>query len=119
MPNGAIIVTRMHAHVARVQGGKRLSSTYLVLGNKKAALLVAHKRRHKFYIGKRMRVDRHELHPRHCPRAFIVPRMHEMQKTTVSPGTSVPTASNLTASTSSIYSSSGVSQGSKPLTSGT
>jgi hypothetical protein len=52
---------------------ERVSSACLAQRNKKAPLLVAQKRKHKFYIGMRNQVGRHGLYSGHYPGVFAAP----------------------------------------------
>jgi hypothetical protein len=116
----AIIVTRIHVHVARVRGGKRESGTYLVLGNKKAPLLVACKRGHGFSISEQMQTKWTDMN---CTQGTTPgrPPFRERTKRRRQPSIegTAGTATNLTASATGVYSSSGVSLGPEPPTSST
>jgi hypothetical protein len=57
-----------------VVNDERVSSACLIQRNKEDPLLVAQKRKHKFYIGMLNQVRRHGLYSGHYSRVFIAPK---------------------------------------------
>ncbi len=92
--------------------------TFLVWGNDKVLLQVAQKREHKFLIGVQSQVKRHEMHPGNYPGHPPFQERTKRRRQPFDQG-NTGTATNLTASTTGVYSSGGVLQGLEPPTSST
>ena len=101
-----------------VETGAGNQGTFLIWGNDKVLLQVAQKRKHRFLMGAQNRVKRHEMHPGNYQGVRCSKNARNTEDNHQS-GELVGSATNLSASTTGAYSSSCVSQGLKPPTSGT